>query len=149
VTLPLQLVASRLAEALLAVAGVPVFRDGNLLVLPSATLEVEQACSGLRSLVSLGALGVVLAWATERQAGCRIAIAGSALPIAIVANSLRIAATGVAVEMWGPQAASGGWHTFTGWLTFVAAVAALVGVQRTLHALMIRRRRWMPGAVAA
>jgi exosortase len=149
VTLPLQLVASRLAEALLSTAGVPVFRDGNLLVLPSATLEVEQACSGLRSLISLGALAIVLAWATERRAGRRIAIVGAAFPIAIVANGLRIAATGVAVEAWGPQAAAGGWHTLTGWLTFVVAVGALVGVQRLLHALMTRRRSWTTGAVPA
>ncbi len=149
VTLPLQLVASRFAEALLSVAGVPVFRDGNLLVLPSATLEVEQACSGLRSLVSLSALAMVLAWATEQGAGRRLAIVASALPIAIVANGLRIAATGLAIEAWGPQAASGGWHTLTGWLTFVVAVAVLIGAQRLLHALMIRRRSWTPGAVAA
>jgi exosortase len=149
VTLPLQLVASRLAEGLLAVAAVPVFRDGNLLVLPTATLEVEQACSGLRSLVSLSALAIVLAWATERRPGRRLAIVASALPIAIVANGLRIAATGLAIELWGPQAASPGWHTLTGWLTFVAAVAALIGVQRVLHVLMARRRSWTPGAVAA
>jgi exosortase len=149
VTLPLQLVASRFAEALLSVAGVPVFRDGNLLVLPSATLEVEQACSGLRSLVSLSALAIVLAWATEQRAGRRLAIVAAALPIAIVANGLRIAATGLAIEAWGPQAASGGWHTLTGWLTFVVAVTVLIGAQRMLHTLMIRRRSWTPGAVTA
>ncbi len=149
ITLPLQLVASRLAEGVLAVASVPVFRDGNLLVLPSATLEVEQACSGLRSLVSLGALAVVLAWAAERRAGRRLAIVTAALPIAIVANGLRIAVTGLAVEAWGPQAASGAWHTLTGWLTFVVAVAALIGTQRAIHAVATRRHEWTPGAVAA
>ena len=148
ITLPLQLGASRLAEALLAMTGVPVFRDGNLLVLPSATLEVEQACSGLRSLVSLGALSVVLAWATETRMSRRMMIVAASLPIAIVANGLRIAATGLAVEAWGPQMSLGGWHTLTGWLTFVAAVAALIGAQRTLHALAAHRREWTPGAVA-
>jgi exosortase len=149
ITLPLQLGASRLAEALLAMTGVPVFRDGNLLVLPSATLEVEQACSGLRSLVSLGALSVVLAWATETAVSRRMMIVAASLPIAIVANGLRIAATGLAVEAWGPQMSLGGWHTLTGWLTFVAAVAALIGTQRTLHAFAAHRREWTPGAVAA
>ena len=149
VTLPLQLVASRLAEALLSVVSIPVYRDGNLLVLPSATLEVEQACSGLRSLVSLGALSIVLAWATERHPVRRVAIVAAALPIAIAANALRIAATGMAVEAWGPQAASGAWHTLTGWVTFVVAIAALVGAQRAMHALLARRRAWAPGAVTA
>lgn len=149
VTLPLQLVASRLAETLLAAVSVPVFRDGNLLVLPSATLEVEQACSGLRSLVSLGAIGIVLAWATERSAARRISIVAAALPIAIAANGVRIAATGLAVNAWGSRAASGGWHTLTGWLTFVAAVAALIGFQRALQAVMTRRRELATGAVAA
>jgi exosortase len=149
VTLPLQLVASRLAEAVLSIVSIPVYRDGNLLVLPSATLEVEQACSGLRSLVSLGALSIVLAWAAEQRAGRRIAIVAAALPIAIVANGLRIAAAGMAVEAWGPQAASGGWHTLTGWLTFVVAIAALVGVQRAIHAMMTRHGAWTPGAAAA
>jgi exosortase len=149
ITLPLQLVASRLAEGVLAGAGIPVFRDGNLLVLPSATLEVEQACSGLRSLISLGALAVVLAWATEQQAGRRLAVVAAALPIAIVANALRIAATGAAIEAWGPQAGSEGWHTLMGWLTFVIAVAALIGVQRLIHAVMSRRGPWVHGAVTA
>jgi exosortase len=149
ITLPLQLVASRLAEGVLAMASVPVFRDGNLLVLPSATLEVEQACSGLRSLVSLGALSVVLAWATETSVSRRIMIVAASLPIAIAANGLRIAATGIAVEAWGPQMSVGMWHTLTGWLTFVAAVAALIGAQRALHALATHRRAWTPGAVAA
>jgi len=149
VTLPLQLVASRLAEGLLAAVNVPVFRDGNLLVLPSATLEVEQACSGLRSLISLGAIAVVLAWATERSAARRIPIVAAAVPIAIAANGLRIAATGLAVDAWGPRAASGGWHTLTGWLTFVLAVAALIGFQRALDAIITRRREPIAGAVAA
>jgi exosortase len=149
ITLPLQLVASRLAEGVLAAAGVPVFRDGNLLVLPSATLEVEQACSGLRSLVSLGALSIVLAWATETSVSRRMLIAAASLPIAIVANGLRIAATGMAVEAWGPQMSVGAWHTLTGWLTFVAAVAALIGAQRMLHAIATHRHEWTPGEVAA
>ena len=148
ITLPLQLVASRLAEGVLAIAGVPVFRDGNLLVLPSATLEVEQACSGLRSLVSLGALSVVLAWALEESAPRRLMIVAAAFPIAIVANGLRIAATGFAVEAWGPQAAAGSWHTLTGWLTFVAAVAALIATQRALHAFIAHRHRWTPRVVS-
>lgn len=125
ITLPLQLVASRIAESTLAVAGVPVFRDGNLLALPSTTLEVAEACSGLRSLVSLVAIGGLLACLTPGRIGWRAAIVAAAVPIAIVMNGLRIAGTGLACETFGPRAATGALHEFAGWITFVASVALL------------------------
>jgi exosortase len=132
VTLPLQFVASHIAESALMLASVPVFRDGNLLTLPSATLEVAQACSGLRSLVSLGAIGAVLAWAGERSTLRRALLVLLTVPIAIVMNGLRIAATGIACETWGPHVASGGWHTFTGWITFVVSTFLLLQVGKAM-----------------
>jgi exosortase len=131
VTLPLQLVASRIGEKTLVAAGVSVFRDGNLLELPSTTLEVADACSGLRSIVSLTAIAGLLAW-TEPSWPGRIAIVAAGLPIAIVMNGLRIAGTGLACEFWGARAASDPWHTISGWLTFVVSVAVLVRFQRAL-----------------
>ena len=132
ITLPLQLVASRIAEATLAAAAFPVFRDGNVLELPSTTLQVAEACSGLRSLVSLLAVGTVLAWASDRSTPRRAAIVSLAVPVAIVANGIRIAATGVACETWGPQMASGRWHTITGWITFAVATFVLVQLARVI-----------------
>lgn len=132
VTMPMQLVASRVAEWMLAAVHIPVFRDGNVLELQSTSLEVAEACSGLRSLISLTAIGCLVAWATERTAVRRLAVIAAAPPIALVFNAIRIAATGIACETWGPQAAKGGWHTFAGWLTFVVAVGALVRFQRML-----------------
>jgi exosortase D (VPLPA-CTERM-specific) len=129
VTLPLQLLASRLGEATLSAAGVAVFRDGNLIELPSTTLEVAEACSGLRSIVSLAGIGGLLAW-TERGWLRRALLVAATLPIAIVMNGLRIAATGLACESWGPRAASGPWHSFSGWVTFLVSVLALLGLQR-------------------
>lgn len=131
ITLPLQLLASRFGEATLSAAGVPVFRDGNLLELPSATLEVAEACSGLRSIVSLAAIATLLAW-TERRWGRRALMAVSSLPLAIVMNGLRIAATGLGCEIWGPRAAADPWHTLSGWMTFVLSVAVLLQVRRAL-----------------
>src|SRR5581483_10305969 len=110
----------------------PVFRDGNVLELRSTSLQVAEACSGLRSAISLTALACLIAWATERTVGRRAAIVSAAVPIAIVLNGLRIAATGAACEVWGPDAASGSWHTFTGWVTFVLALLALAQVQRLI-----------------
>jgi exosortase len=148
ITLPLQLVASHIAEWTLMVASVPVFRDGNLLTLPSATLEVAEACSGLRSIVSLAAIGALLAWASERSAWRRAAIVSLTLPIAIVMNGLRIAATGIACETWGPHMASGGWHTFTGWVTFVVSTFVLIQAGHAI-ARFDPRPALSPRAIAA
>jgi exosortase len=149
VTLPLQMVASRIAESTLDAAGVPVFRDGNILHLPSTMLQVAEACSGLRSLVSLGAVGILLAWATQSSFLKRIAMIAATVPIAIVMNGLRIAATGAACEIWGRHVASGGWHTFTGWVTFVISVWLLVQLSRALTRFGWSGAAWTPGAVRA
>jgi exosortase len=90
---PLQLLASQVGEAAIAAAGIPVLREGNVLELPGTRLEVAEACSGIRSLVSLLTLGIVLAWFTESRNGRRIVIALSAIPIAILANAARVAAS--------------------------------------------------------
>jgi len=148
ITLPLQLVASRLAEGMLGLASVPVFRDGNVLELQSASLEVAEACSGLRSAISLTAMACLLAWANDRSTGRRMALIACALPIAILLNGVRIAATGLACEAWGPAAASGNWHTFTGWVTFVVAIVVLAQVQRALPRIT-RAQRTPVGAEAA
>jgi exosortase len=140
ITLPLQIVASRIGETTLAAAGVSVFRDGNLLELPSTTLEVAEACSGLRSIISLAAIGGLLAWA-EPTWPRRAALVAASLPVAIVMNGLRIAATGFACETWGPRAATGSWHTFGGWMTFVVSVLALMQVQRVM-AKAVPPERW-------
>lgn len=134
IAFPLQLLASRAGEAALVVAGIPVLREGNVLQLPTRTLEVAEACSGIRSLVSLVTLGVVLGYFTERRTGRRIVIALAAVPIAIVANAARVAGTGLASELVSPAAAEGFFHTFSGWLMFVVAFAGLMAVQRAIAA---------------
>jgi exosortase len=131
-TLPLQGVASRIAESTLTLAGVSVLRDGNLLRLPSATLEVAEACSGLRSLISLGALAVLLSWAVDLSWTKRGVMVAAAVPIAVAVNGLRIALTGMACEVWGRAAAADPWHTIAGWLTFIASVLLLLFVRYLL-----------------
>jgi exosortase len=149
VTMPLQLLASRIAESLLATGGVPVYRDGNVLQLPSTMLQVADACSGLRSLISLGALGVLLAWTTPSSTAKRFTIIAAAVPIAIVMNGIRIAVTGVACETWGREMASGGWHTFTGWVTFVVSLWLLVQSAHAIVRLRTIARVWTPRTVRA
>jgi exosortase len=133
VTLPLQLAASRVAEGVLQAGAIPVYRDGNLLALPSGMLQVAEACSGLRSAVSLGAVGVLLAWATEPMLGRRVLLVALTLPIAVVMNGLRVAATGVYLEAVGLPP-GGDLHAFMGWVTFLAAIGVLMTLQRVGHA---------------
>ena len=145
IAFPLQLVASQMGEAVIAAAGVPVLRDGNVLHLPSRSLEVVEACSGIRSLISLAMLAIVLGYFTERRTGRRIALALAAVPLAIVANAARVAGTGLTSEWISPAAADGFFHAFSGWLMFVVATLGLLLVQRVL-ALVSRWRTPMPVA---
>src|SRR6185369_117781 len=91
-----------------------------------------EACSGLRTLCSLGAVAVLLAWATELPWAKRAVIVTAAVPIAIVMNGLRVAATGLACDVWGRVAARDPWHTLTGWVAFAASLALLLAVRALL-----------------
>jgi exosortase len=139
---PLQLLASRVGESAIAGAGIPVLREGNVLHLANINLEVAEACSGIRSLVSLLMLAIVLGYFTEPRIGGRVALALAAIPIAIVANAARVAGTGVLSHWMGREAAEGFFHSFSGWLMFIVAFAGLLAVQR-----LIARVR--PGHVGA
>jgi exosortase len=132
IAFPLQLVASRAGEVAVAAAGIPIVREGNVLELPNTTLAVVEACSGIRSLMSLITLAVVLAYFTERSLIGRAAIVISAVPVAIVANASRVAGTGLMSHWIGARAAEGFFHTFSGWLLFVVAFAGLIAVQRVV-----------------
>lgn len=143
--LPLQLFASRMGEGIIAAAGVPVLRDGNVLHLPTRSLEVVEACSGIRSLISLLMLALVLGYFADRRIGARITLAIAAVPLAIVANAIRVAGTGIASEWVSPSAADGFFHTFSGWLMFVVAVFGLVLLQFVL--LRVTRRPAPPVVV--
>jgi exosortase len=132
IAFPLQLVASRAGELVIATAGVPVLREGNLLQLPTRTLEVAEACSGIRSLVSLLMLAILLGYFTERATSRRVVIALAAVPLAIVANAIRVAGTGLASEWISPAAADGFFHSFSGWVVFLVACAGLMVFQRLL-----------------
>ena len=138
---PLQLLASQVGETAITAAGIPVLREGNVLHLPARTLEVAEACSGIRSLVSLLFLAIVLGYFTDLRGGGRVVLALGAIPIAIIANAARVAGTGLAAEWIGPEAADGFFHTFSGWLMFVVAFGALLIVQQFLSRVRIPRPR--------
>ena len=133
VAFPLQFLAARLASSLLPFAGVPVLRDGNIILLPTMSLEVAQACSGIRSLMSLGALAVIFGYFTETRNIPRLLLALAAIPIAVAANALRIVGTGLLGYFWDPAKAEGFFHEFQGWVIFVISLAMLFSLQAILH----------------
>ncbi len=132
VAFPLQLVASRFAEFVLATCGIPVLREGNVINLASTSLEVAEACSGIRSLVSLLTLGIVYGYFVESRVSMRFALALATIPVAIAANAFRVAGTGFLAHFWGPGAAEGFFHSFSGWLVFLMAFAMLFVCHRLL-----------------
>jgi exosortase len=125
ITLPLQMVASKAATFLLMIAGVPAVREGNIILLPTARLEVAEACSGIRSLFSLITLTVIYGYLAESRTGVRVLLAALAIPISVLANALRIAVTGLVVETWGIQGAEGTLHLLSGWLIFAGSLALI------------------------
>ena len=133
VALPLQLLASQVGEAGLEAFGVPVLREGNVMVLANTTLEVAEACSGIRSLVSLLTLGIVYAYMMDSRGWVRWLLALSTVPIAVLTNGLRVAGTGIAAHRYGPEAAEGFLHGFSGWLVFVAALALLFALREIVN----------------
>lgn len=133
ITFPLQILASRIAANLLPLLGVPVLREGNVIRLPAMALEVAEACSGIRSLMSLVTLAVMYGYVLEKRWRVRALLALAAVPIAVAANSLRIVGTGLLVQYWDPEKAEGFFHTFSGWIIFVVSILLLFAVRRFLH----------------
>jgi exosortase len=138
ITFPLQLLASQLASSTLAFLGVPVLREGNVINLPAMSLEVVEACSGIRSLMSLGTLAIIYGYFLESGIWRRVLLALGAIPIAVAANALRIVGTGLLCQYWDPEKAMGFFHTFSGWLIFVISLFLLFG----LHGLLRTAGRW-------
>jgi exosortase len=130
IAFPLQLLASRFGEWGLQLLSIPVLREGNMIILANTRLEVAEACSGIRSLISLLTLGIVLGYFTDPRPAMRWLIALATVPVAIAANGVRVAGTGIAAHYVGPEAATGFLHTFSGWLMFVLASALLLAIQR-------------------
>lgn len=128
VAFPLQLLASRFGAAAISACGIPVLREGNVIVLATTTLEVAEACSGIRSLVSLLTLALVWGYFSGSPPWLRWLLAASSVPIAIVSNGIRVAGTGVASHVVGRAAAEGFLHTFSGWLVFLVAGILLLFV---------------------
>lgn len=140
ITFPLQMWASQLATGLLSGVGVPVLRDGNVIQLPSTSLEVVTACSGIRSLVSLIALAAAFGYLKDHRVAHRWALVILAVPIAIAANSIRIMGTGLLAQYWDPDKALGFFHLFEGWVIFLLSMGLLLAADGAISRFSHLRR---------
>ena len=134
ITLSLQLLASQLAEGLIELAGIPVLRTGNILRLPHQTLNVIDACSGIRSLISLSFLSLIYSYFVDKRVWMRWVLLGATVPVAIGANAMRVAITGLLSQL-DSMLAQGLYHEMEGLLVFVVALLALVCVHRLISAV--------------
>lgn len=133
ITFPLQILASKVASTVLPWMGVPVLREGNVIILPAMALEVAEACSGIRSLMSLLTLAIIYGYLMERKNSIRVLLALASIPIAVAANSFRIVGTGLLVQYWDPAKAQGFFHEFSGWLIFVISLCMLYALHRVVR----------------
>jgi exosortase len=131
ITFPLQLFASSAAETVLSVLGIPVLRDGNVLELASQPLNVAEACSGIRSLLSLTFLSLVYAYFFDKHVWMRWALLIGTVPIAILANAGRVTITGILSEI-NPELAHGFFHSLEGWVIFLIAFVMLLALHWTI-----------------
>lgn len=127
IAFPLKLIATKIAAAAISLFGMPVFRDGNIIHLPHTTLEVVDACSGIRSLMTLITLAFLLASFMLHSFLKQALVIILALPVAVLANAGRVAVTGMLTK-YDPAWSSGIPHEITGWVVFVISFGVLIGI---------------------
>ncbi|MFZ0707817.1 MAG: exosortase/archaeosortase family protein [Candidatus Korobacteraceae bacterium] len=144
IVFPLQFVASGFATRVLEILNIfPIMREGNVLVMPGLRLEVVEACSGIRSLISLLALAAGYGYLAEKSNTVRWFMFLAMVPLAIISNGTRVMITALMAHYIGPQAAEGFMHEFSGWVIFVVATVLFLA----LHSLTVRIRKklgWLP-----
>jgi exosortase len=140
ITFPLQLLASRLSAGVLPWFGVPVLREGNVIVLPAMALEVAEACSGIRSLMSLATLAIMYGYLMDRNVSVRVLLTVASVPIGVPANGSRIVGTGLLVQYWDSDKAEGFFHAFSGWIIFVVSLGMLYVLHRVLRVIWRQRK---------
>ncbi|WP_035244505.1 exosortase/archaeosortase family protein [Desulfonatronovibrio hydrogenovorans] len=132
IAFPLSLMASKISADFINFLGMPILREGNILYLPNVTLQVEEACSGLRSLTTMFALSALVAYLSPLGRISKTVIFLAAVPIAIAGNIVRLIGTAILARKYGTVVAEGFIHDFSGWLLFVFGLIALMLLQGML-----------------
>ena len=136
---PLQLFASQLAAAALQASHLmPVFREGNILVLPSTRLEVAEACSGIRSLMSLLTIAVIYGYLSENRTWLRWLLCLLIVPIAVLSNSVRVILAAIGSEYIGMSAVEETSHFLSGIFLFLVSIMMLMACHSFVRLLL----RW-------
>jgi exosortase len=134
VTFPMQLLSSKITVAALNLLGAAAVRQGNIIHLADTSLEVAEACSGIRSLMSLLTLGAIYAYLSQKRMWARGVLFLSTIPIAIIGNVGRVFVLSLLVYLLGIDATAEPWHSGLGLLVFVVALVMLF-----LEAALLRR----------
>lgn len=132
ISLPLQRVAAIVAAGGLQALSIPALREGNVIHFAGRSLEVAEACSGMRLLLGFVAMGVAVSFLSRRPPWQRVLLVGSTVPIAVLANAARVTVTGILYHGVSEQLAQGFFHAFSGWLMFLVALAVLAAECRLL-----------------
>jgi len=133
VAFPLKLLAANIATNVIQFLNIPVVRDGNIIHLTDLSLEVADACSGIRSLMSMIALGVAYTYIFQKGLLKRVILVLCIVPITIIANVARVTGTGILSHYMGPAAAQGFFHEFAGIVVFLVAFAMFISVATILR----------------
>ena len=149
IVFPLQFMASKFATSTLEMLNLfPIMREGNVLILPDMSLEVVEACSGIRSLMSLLALAAGYGYLAERSTAVRWLLFLAMVPLAIISNGTRVMITAIMANYIGPKAAEGFMHEFSGWVIFVVATALFLALH-SFDNLVRKKMGWLPKDEAA
>jgi exosortase len=137
ITSPLKIWISKISAEFIDAVGISVFREGNILHLANISLEVTEACSGVRSIITFLVTGVFLAY-LSRSLAARAALLISVLPISFLINFMRITGTAILAHYFGSSVAQGFYHEFTGAIMFATGVMMMLLV---FHFFYVRGRR--------
>jgi perosamine synthetase len=133
VSQPLQLIATKVSAALIQECSIPVYREGNMLYFVQAQLEVAEACSGIRSIMAMTMLSLVFCFLSRKGWWRKSLLIAAAIPIAFVANIVRVTGTGILAHFFGAQVARGFLHEFSGLVVFAFGLVLLFGVSSVVN----------------
>ena len=125
ISFPLRLLTVTFSTEILSLLGISLTRDGNIIHLSQTSLHVIDACSGLRSIMTLSALAVLFAYLTQKSIWRKLLLVLMAIPIAVIANTVRITGTAIVADHWGPGLTGGFFHNLSGGVTFTLAFVLL------------------------
>lgn len=132
-TFPLQLKVSEVSEFIIRLFGVPLFREGNIMNLPERSFEVVEACSGLRSVITLMTLSVIMGYFMLKRNSSKIILLATSIPIAIIVNIIRVTAMVLLFHFWKLDLSAESYHTMSGMVVFCLALLLLLILQKSLE----------------